>query len=82
MLELKYIDDTQYNTAIAEVDKGLKFQQGTVSSSDGIYSYHTDALISEIIEDIADKKNISEDFATNYIYLSGLTIKSTQDSDI
>ena len=82
MLELKYIDDTQYNNAIAEVDKGLNFQQGTVASSDGIYSYHTDALISEIIEDIVDKKNISEDFATNYIYLSGLTIKSTQDSDI
>ena len=82
MLELEYITEEEYNSAISEVDNGLNFKQGTVQSSDGIYSYHTDALTTEIIEDIADKKNISEDFATNYIYLSGLTINSTQDSEI
>ncbi len=82
MLELEYITEEEYNSAVAEVDNGLNFKQGTVQSSDGIYSYHTDALTTEIIEDIADKKNISEDFATNYIYLSGLTINSTQNSDI
>ncbi len=82
MLELEYITEGEYNSAVAEVNNGLNFKQGTVQSSDGIYSYHTDALTTEIIEDIADKKNIPEDFATNYIYLSGLTINSTQDSTI
>ena len=82
MLELEYITEEEHDTAVAEVENGLSFDKGNVESSDGIYSYHTDALITEIMEDIADKKNISEDFATNYIYLSGLTIKSTQNSNI
>ena len=82
MLELEYITEEEHNTAVAEVNSGLNFRQETVEASDGIYSYHTDALINEIIQDIADKKNITEDFATNYLYLGGLTINSTQDSSI
>ena len=82
MLELGYITEEEYNNASSEVDSGLDFDKGTIESSDGIYSYHTDALISEVISDLADKNNITETFATNYIYLSGLTIHSTQDSDI
>ena len=82
MLELEYISQEQYDTAINEVETGLGFAKGNIESSDGIYSYHTDALINEIITDIADEKGISETFATNYIYLSGLTINSTQDSDL
>ena len=82
MLELEYITEEEHNTAVAEVNNGLRFRQGTVEASDGIYSYHTDALINEITQDIADKKNITEDFATNYLYLGGLTINSTQNSSI
>ena len=82
MLELEYITEEEYNTAVSEVKNGLSFQQGTVEASDGIYSYHTDALITEITQDIADKKNITEDFATNYLYLGGLTINSTQNSSV
>lgn len=82
MLELEYITEEEHNTAVSEVNNGLQFRQGTVEASDGIYSYHTDALISEITQDIADKKNITEDFATNYLYLGGLTINSTQNSSI
>ena len=82
MLELGYITEEEYNNASSEVDSGLDFDKGTIESSDGIYSYHTDALISEVISDLADKNNITETFATNYIYLSGLTIHSTQDSDV
>lgn len=82
MLELEYITEEEYHTAVSEVNNGLNFRQGTVEASDGIYSYHTDALINEIIQDIADKKNITEDFATNYLYLGGLTINSTQNSSI
>ena len=82
MLELEYITQEEYDTAVSEVNNGLKFEQGTVESNDGIYSYHTDALINEITQDIADKKNITEDFATNYLYLGGLIINSTQNSSI
>ena len=36
----------------------------------------------EVIEDLAEEKNISEAFAKNYLYLSGSTIYSTQDSSM
>ncbi len=84
MLELEYITNEEYKTATAEVEKGLKFKKGTIKKDEnsGIYSYHTDALISELIEDIANKKNISKDFAENYLEMAGLKIYSTQDSKI
>lgn len=82
MLELKYINEENYNAAIANVDKGLSFKKGQIKSEEAIYSYHTDALILEITEDIAQKYNISDAFATNYINMAGLTIHSTQDSKV
>ena len=81
MKELGYIStEEEYNSAVSNVKEGLNFKKGEVESGDGVYSYHTDALITEITQDIADKYNISETFATNYITMAGLTIHSTQDS--
>ena len=82
MNELGYISTEEYNKASQNVEKGLNFKQGEVESDDAVYSYHTDALIPEITEDIAEKYNITEEFATNYISMAGLTIHSTQDSNI
>lgn len=84
MLELEYINEEDYNLAISQVENGLKFKKGKIESSseNSIYSYHTDAMLSEIIEDISKKKNISTDFAENYIEMAGLKIYSTQDSSI
>lgn len=84
MLELEYITTEECETAKAEVDKGLKFKKGNLEKeiSSGIYSYHTDALITEIISDISKQKNISESFAENYLEMAGLKIYSTQDSKI
>lgn len=84
MLELEYITNEEYETAKTEVEKGLKFKKGNLEkeASSGIYSYHTDALITEILSDIADHKNISEEFAENYLEMAGLKIYSTQNSEI
>ena len=83
MLELEYITQDEHDEAVSNVENGLDFENGNVeAASDGVYSYHTDALILEITEDIEDKYNISEEFATNYINMAGLTIHSTQDSSI
>lgn len=82
MLELGYISQEEYNDAQGEVKDGLDFDNGEIDTENPIYSYHTDALISEVIEDLAEEKNISETFAQNYLYLAGLTIHSTQDSNI
>lgn len=82
MKELGYINEADYNEAIQNVDNGLKFQKGNIKAGDGVYSYHTDALIPEITADIEKKYHISETFATNYIEMAGLIIYSTQDSSI
>ena len=82
MLELGYISKDEHSDAILELDNGLKFSKGTISGNSNIYSYHTDALINEIVSDFANKKHISQDFATNYFYLSGSSIYSTQNSSV
>ncbi len=82
MLELKYIKEEDYNIAISRVDKGLSFKKGNIQTEEAVYSYHTDALILEIVKDIAQKYNISKTFANNYINSAGLTIYSTQDSKV
>ncbi len=83
MLAQKLISESEYNEAIAEVDKGLNFKKGNVKSKgDGIYSYMVDATIAEVIGDLEKDKKISTTFATNYLYFSGLKIYCTQNSDI
>ena len=82
MKELNYISENDYNTAVENTDNGLKFKKGKISTDDAIYSYHTDALITDLIEDIANTKKITKTFATNYVNMAGLTIYSTQNSDI
>ena len=84
MYELGYINETDYNSACDKIEKGLKFKQGKIedTSKNSVYSYHTDSLLNEIIQDISNKKNISTEFATNYIEMAGLKIYSTQDSNV
>lgn len=83
MLELENITEEDYKEAIAEVENGISFEKGKLEpESDGIYSYHTDSLISEVISDLAKDKKISKTFATNYLYLSNTKIYSTQNSEI
>lgn len=83
MLELKHISQEEYNTAIAQVDGGLPFDQGKLEpESDGVYSYHTDALISELVDSISKEKHISTSFSKNYLNMAGAKIYSTQNSSI
>lgn len=83
MLELKHISQNDYDNAIAQVESGLKFSNGNLKADgDGVYSYHTDALISDLVNTLSDKKNVSKSFATNYLNMAGLKVYSTQNSDI
>ena len=82
MKELGYIqNDDEYNTAVAKVEEGLKFEKGIVGSGT-TYSYHTDAAIEQVISQVMEEKDISRQLAENYVYSSGLTIYSTVDADI
>ena len=82
MLELGEITESEYTEAENEVKNGLDFNKGEIKTGNIIYSYHTDALITDVINDLANAKNISTEFAQNYLYLSGATIYSTQNSEI
>lgn len=83
MQELGYISQEELQEATSDLEKGLEFKKGKIENSKtSIYSYHTDALLAEVISDISEKKHISTDFATNYLKMAGLKIYSTQDSSI
>lgn len=74
-------DEEVYNTAVEKVKAGLTFTKGNTDTN-STYSYHTDATITAVIEQIMEEKNISEELARNYVYGSGLTIYSTEDSAV
>ena len=80
MLKLGYITQEEHDAACQKVNDGLVFTKGTETGS--VYSYHTDATIAKVIEDVATAKNISTSLATTYVYSSGLTIYSTQNTEV
>lgn len=83
MLELENITEEEYNVAIANVEKGLNFKKGKFKVEEqDVYSYHMDALLSEVIADLAKEKNMTGTFATNYLYMANAKIYSTQDTKI
>lgn len=79
MKKFDYITQEEYDTAIAEVEVGFQFENGVKGN---IYSSHTDALISQLISQIMEEKQISKDAAETYLQTSGLTIYSTQVSSV
>ncbi len=82
MKELGFIEnEDEYNAAVAKVDAGLQFQQGQINSNN-IYSYHVDATITQIVEQIMEERGISKELAENYVYGSGLKIYSTVNNSI
>ena len=81
MLELEFISQDEYNTAVAEVDNGLAFSKGNVSTTSN-YSYHTDAVLDQVINQVMEERGVSRQIAENYVYSSGLTIYSTVDKNI
>ena len=82
MLEQGYITKEEYNEAISNVEKGFNFKQGTIEYDSTISSYHSDAVINEVIADLQKKYLISKDFATNYYSLAGNNIYSTVNQEI
>ncbi len=81
MKELGYISEEEYQNAVTEVQNGLQFGTGKIMGG-SVFSYHTDAVISQVVEQVMEEKNMTEQMAKNYVYSSGLTIHSTVDMDI
>ncbi len=78
MLELGKISESEYNAALEE-EIVIKKGSGTGTSA---HSYFVDAVIEDVIADLKDKKNMSDNAASNLIYGGGLRIYTTMDSDV
>lgn len=74
-------NEEEYNAAVAKVEAGLTFEKGNTGGAYQ-YSYHTEAAIEQVVEQIMEEKGVTKEFAENYVKGSGLTIYSTQDTSI
>ena len=76
MLELGMVQQNEYDEAVKKVEDGLPFQKAENLGS--IYSYHTDATISQVIEDVA--KELSDKLIDRHPHVFGNTeVHSTQE---
>ncbi len=78
MLELEYISQEDYDEAIAEE---LKFEKGDTNNGTS-QSYFADAIVEELIVDLCEEYDYTEDEATNMVYNGGLKIYATVNKDV
>ena len=76
-----FITQEEYDKAVAEVDKGLKFKQGKFSSTSDL-SFLEQAAIDQVVEDMMEEYDIDREHAEARVYNNGYRIYTTQDSDI
>ena len=82
MKDQGYIENEEdYNAAVAKTEAGITFTKGEVEVA-STYSYHTDAAIKQIVNQVMEEKNVTREFAERYVYSSGLTIYTTQNTEI
>ena len=81
MKQLGYISQEQYDSAIEEVNNGLPFAQGSMSSG-VIYTAHTEAALKQIVEQMMEEKGMSKDMAETKVYGGGYKIYTTQVTSI
>ena len=72
----------EYDEAIADTVYDRILQTSAATDDASPYSYFTDALIEDVIDDLMTEKGYSEAQAYNLLYSGGLTIRSTQDTAI
>ena len=82
MLDQGWINQEEYDTAMADDVYSRILQTSAATEDTTPYSYFTDALIEDVIQDLMDEKGYSETQAYNLLYSGGLTVKSTQDLSI
>lgn len=82
MLEQGYITEEAYQEAMADNVYDRIQEHNSALPESAPYSYFTDAVLSQISEDLVTLKGYTEEQATNAIYSGGLHIYTTQDPDI
>jgi len=82
MKKVGYItSEEEYNNSIKEVEDGLKFDEGEIASKTK-YSYHTAALIEQVIEDLMEANDWTKELAEAKLEGNGYIIYSTEDPTI
>ena len=81
MHELGKIDDSEYQAALAEVEAGIKFTQGSVTQNNSL-TYHAEAAIKEILQDLMEENGWDEEIAKIHLYGSGYQIYTTYDPNV
>ncbi len=81
MLEQEYITQDEYDEAIND-DVYDRIQTVNASVSSSVYSYFVDELIEQVMQDLQEQKGYTQTQAYNALYSGGLSIYTTQDSDI
>ena len=76
------LTEEAYNAAVTEVENGLAFKQGIVTTGANSYSYHTAAAISQAVEQLMEEQGLTKEAAETIIKNNGYTIYSTQISSI
>lgn len=79
MLELGYIDQTEYDKAVAD-DVYDHIQENSTAIPIDIFSYFEDELIYQVVADLQEELGYSEEDAWRLIYRGGITIQSTQNT--
>ena len=83
MLELGYIDQSQYDTAMAEdIYSHLVGKASSDEDSEALHNYFVDHLIVTLAEDLQTERGLTKQEAYNLIYSGGLQIYSTIGQDI
>lgn len=77
MKELGMISNEDFNKAISEVDVGLQFKQGNLSSGT-VMSYHLSAAIEEVVNQMVKEKGMSYEYAKSRLYGGGYKLYTTE----
>lgn len=79
MYELGKITEAEYNMAVASP---LETTDVHRASNNGATSYFVDQVVNDVIRDLINQKQYSEDFAESQVYNGGLRIYATIDTGI
>lgn len=86
MRDQGFINETEYNEALSDdvYARIAEFNESYSSSSDSnsVSSYFNDALFEQALNDLKEELGYTETQAYNALYRGGLSIYSTQDSEI
>lgn len=83
MKEQGYIDQEEYDEAMADnVYDRIMNVKITSNTSSSAYSYYTDALVTQLMEDLMSIRGFTQTQAYNLIYRGGIQIYSCQDTEL